>query len=199
MPTDIATLAEEVAACRACAAEFAATRTAHAPRPVVWFSRAPILIASQAPGMRAHRSGLPFDDPSGDRLRDWMGVGRETFFDRARVSIAPMAFCFPGYDAAGGDLPPPRRCAEMWRARVMAAIGRPALTLLIGGHAQRWTLGAAARAGVTKLVAEWRAHLADGVLPLPHPSWRNNAWLRRNPWFEAEVLPELRARVAALT
>ncbi|MEM8752445.1 MAG: uracil-DNA glycosylase family protein, partial [Pseudomonadota bacterium] len=114
-------LTEEIAGCRACAAEFAATHTAHEPRPITRMSpSAKILIASQAPGMRAHKSGLPFDDPSGDRLRDWLGVDRPTFYDRSRIAILPMAFCFPGYDAKGSDLPPPKRCAALWRDRALA-------------------------------------------------------------------------------
>ncbi|HHL20242.1 MAG TPA: uracil-DNA glycosylase family protein [Aliiroseovarius sp.] len=185
----------EIAACRLCAARFAATRTAHAPRPVIWFTpgaSARIRIIGQAPGARVHASGLPFDDPSGDRLRDWMGIGRDTFYDRTRIAITPMAFCFPGYNARGADLPPPPLCARTWAGRVDAALGQVALTLLVGGHAQKWALGA--RASVTEYVAGWRAHAPD-VFPLPHPSWRNTAWLKKNPWFAAELLPVLRARV----
>ncbi len=189
-------LEAEIAACRACAAEFAQTRTAHEPRPVARLSAtARILIASQAPGLKVHQSGLPFDDRSGDRLREWMGVDRETFYDRARIAIAPMAFCFPGYDAKGSDLPPPKRCAEIWRARTLAALPDIGLTLLVGGYAQRWTLKD--RRPLSAVVADWRS-FGPGTLPLPHPSWRNTHWLKKNPWFEAETLPVLRARVAAL-
>ncbi len=190
-------LQDEIAGCRLCAARFAETATGHAPRPVVWFrAGAPILVAGQAPGLRVHEAGRPFCDPSGDRLRDWMGIGPETFYDRARVAVVPMAFCFPGYDAKGSDLPPPKLCAETWHARVMAALGAVRLTLLVGGHAHRWHLGAAAVAGgVTATVARWRDH-APSVFVLPHPSWRNTGWLKRNPWFGEEVLPALRARVA---
>jgi uracil-DNA glycosylase len=187
-------IAAEIGACRLCAGRFAATASAHAPRPVVRLSAvAPILIASQAPGARAHASGLPFDDPSGDRLRDWLGVDRATFYDRANFTIAPMAFCFPGYDAKGGDLPPPPVCAATWRARVLAAMPGVRLTILVGGYAQRAHLG---RGGVTETVAGWR-EAGPGLMPLPHPSWRNTAWLKRHPWFEAELLPVLRARVGA--
>ena len=193
----LAGLAAEIAACRACAAEFAATATAHAPRPVVRPSAtARILIAGQAPGARVHASGLPFDDASGDRLRGWMGIGREIFYDTARIAIVPMAFCFPGYDARGADLAPPRRCAELWRARLMAEMAQIELTLLVGGHAQRWHLGPGALS-VTATVAAWREHIPR-LLPLPHPSWRNTAWLRKHGWFEAEVVPWLRAGVARL-
>ena len=187
-------LRDEIAACRICAERFAATATGHAPRPVVWFRGPPrLLIASQAPGARVHEAQTPFWDRSGDRLRDWMGVDQDTFYDRDRVAIVPMAFCFPGYDAKGGDLPPPRVCAATWRDRAMAALGDVPLTLLIGADAQGWHLGG--RVPVTERVADWRAY-APQVFPLPHPSWRNTAWLKRNPWFEAELLPVLRARIA---
>jgi uracil-DNA glycosylase len=160
---------------------------------VVWFRPgARILIAGQAPGMRVHKAGRPFADPSGDRLRRWMGVTPDHFYDRDRIAIVPMAFCFPGYDAGGSDLPPPRICAETWRARVMAALGQVDLCLLVGAHAQRWHLPG--RDGVTARVRAWRDH-APGVFPLPHPSWRNTAWLSKNPWFEAELIPALRHRV----
>ncbi len=189
-------LRAEIEGCRICAARFSATRTAHDPRPIFWLSeRAPILIAGQAPGARVHASGFPFDDPSGDRLRNWLGVDRPTFYDRTRFAIAPMAFCFPGHDARGGDLPPPRVCAATWRARAMALMPHVRMTLLVGGYAQRWALGGAE--GVTATVRRWRS-AAPGVVPLPHPSWRNTAWLKRNPWFEAELVPALRARVRAL-
>ncbi len=189
-------LRAEIEGCRLCAARFAATRTAHVPRPVFWLSeRAPILIAGQAPGARVHESGVPFDDHSGDRLRDWLGVDRPTFYDRTRFAIAPMAFCFPGYDARGGDLAPPRVCAETWRARALALMPEVRTTLLVGGYAQRWALGGAE--GVTTTVRRWRVAFPD-VVPLPHPSWRNTAWLKRNPWLETELVPALRARVRAL-
>lgn len=186
-------LAREIAACRLCADRFAATATAHAPRPVVWFRPgARVLVAGQAPGMRVHGSGIPFDDRSGDRLRGWLGLSREDFYDRDRVAVVPMAFCFPGYDAKGADLPPPGICGRTWHDRVMAALSEVRLTVLVGGYAHRYHLGA--RAGVTETVKAWREQ-APGVFPLPHPSWRNTAWLTRNPWFEAEVLPALRHRV----
>lgn len=195
-PDSLASLTDEVLACRACADRFAATRTRHSPRPVPWLSAtAPILVCGQAPGARVHELGRPFDDRSGDRLRDWLGVDRATFYDRTRFAVLPMAFCFPGYDASGSDLPPPPLCASLWRARALAVMPGVRLTLLIGAHAQRWHLGRARP--VSEAVADWRAALPD-LLPLPHPSWRNTGWLKRNPWFEAEVVPELRARVATL-
>lgn len=188
-------LRRRIAACRLCEGQFANTATRHAPRPVVWFEGpARILIASQAPGLRVHEAQKPFWDRSGDRLRQWMGIDRDTFYDRSRVAIVPMAFCFPGYDAKGSDLPPPTVCAATWRGAAMAEMGPASLTLLIGGYAQKWHLGAAARNGVTATVAAWKEH-PQGIFPLPHPSWRNTGWIKRNPWFEAELLPALKLRV----
>ncbi len=187
-------LAEEIAACRLCAPRFAATATAHVPRPVAWFRPgARILVSGQAPGLRVHERGRPFNDASGQRLRDWMGLTPEAFWDRDRLAVVPMAFCFPGYDAKGADLPPPPICAETWRARVLASLPGIRLTLLVGGAAMRWHLGPGA---VSAHVANWRDHSARGTFPLPHPSWRNTGWLKRNPWFGAELLPELRRAVA---
>lgn len=189
-------LADRIAACRLCAARFAATHIAHAPRPVVWFRpSARLLIAGQAPGMRVHLSGRPFDDPSGERLRDWLGLSPTEFYDRDRVAIVPMGFCFPGYDAKGSDLPPPPICARTWHAQVMQALPALRLKVLVGGYAHRWHLGT--RGPVTATVAGWRAH-DHRLFPLPHPSWRNTAWLRKNPWFEAEVLPALRSAVRSV-
>jgi uracil-DNA glycosylase len=189
-------LVEEIGGCRICAARFAATATRHAPRPVVWFRPgARVLVCGQAPGARVHASGRPFDDASGDRLRDWMGIGREDFWDRSKVAVVPMAFCFPGYDAHGSDLPPPRVCAETWHARVMESLGPMPLTVLVGGHAHGWHLGRGP--GVTERVKEWRS-LAPETFVLPHPSWRNTGWLKKNPWFGEELVPALRARVTAV-
>jgi len=189
----MAGLAEEIAACRICAERFAATQTAHSPRPVAWFRPgARLLIAGQAPGMRVHRSGRPFDDASGERLRDWLGVTRDEFYDLSRVAVVPMAFCFPGYDAKGADLPPPRVCGQTWHDRVMADLESVRLRVLVGGYAHRYHLGV--RTGVTETVRGWRAWAPD-VFALPHPSWRNTGWLKKNPWFEAELVPVLRARV----
>lgn len=187
------TLQNEIARCSVCADRFAATKTAHAPRPVAWFGEhARILIAGQAPGLRVHQSGKPFTDPSGDRLRDWMGIDEATFYDRDRIAIVPMAFCFPGYTAKGADLPPPAICAKTWRHRVLDNLTHVRLTLLIGGYAQKWHLKT--RHGVTETVQNWRANLPH-TLPLPHPSWRNTAWLAKNQWFEADLLPVLRRSV----
>lgn len=183
---------DDIRACRLCAERFAATHTAHTPRPVVWFRpSARLLICGQAPGAKVHESGVPFTDPSGVRLRDWMGIDDATFYDRDRIGILPMAFCFPGYNAKGSDLPPPSICAKTWRQPALDTLPKVELILLVGGHAQKWHLGTK---NVTDTVRDWRAH-GPRFLPLPHPSWRNTAWLKKNPWFEAVLLPVLRARV----
>jgi uracil-DNA glycosylase len=186
-------LATEIRACRLCSDRFAETHTAHQPRPVAWFqSGARVLIAGQAPGARVHQSGRPFTDPSGDRLRDWLGIDETTFYDQSRLAIVPMAFCFPGYDAKGSDLPPPKICGETWHDRVMDHLGQMPLTILVGGYAHKYHLGI--KTGVTETVQDWRAR-APHVFALPHPSWRNTGWIKKNPWFETETLPALRARV----
>ena len=196
--SDLPALVDRIAACTLCAKTFAATETHHAPRPVVYPStKARVLIAGQAPGARVHASGVPFDDPSGDRLRDWLGVDREVFYDRDRIAIVPMAFCFPGHDAKGSDLPPPRICAETWRAAVLAQMPQVELTLVIGQYAQRWHMGRDRAKTLTETVRNWRAY-GPKLLPLPHPSWRNTGWLRKHPWFEAEVLPWLRSEITRL-
>ena len=189
----LAALLTEIAACRACAGDLP-----HEPRPVVRvFPQTRLLICGQAPGRRVHESGLPFDDPSGDRLRGWLGVDRETFYGDPRLGVAAMAFCFPGTNPKGGDYPPPPRCAQLWRPRLLAQLPDVELTLLIGGYAQRWALPETAGRPVAETVAHWREH-RPRFLPLPHPSWRNTAWLKRNPWFEDEVVPYLRLRTAEL-
>lgn len=186
-------LAARISSCRLCADLFASTHTAHTPRPVVWFKPgARLLIAGQAPGMRVHKSGKPFDDPSGDRLRDWLGLGPDVFYDTSRVAIVPMAFCFPGYDAKGSDLPPPKICGTTWHDQVMDSLGQIPLTVLVGGYAHKYHLGV--KTGVTDTVRAWDTH-APALFPLPHPSWRNTGWLKKNPWFEAELLPQLRMQV----
>jgi uracil-DNA glycosylase len=192
MPTDLDALLTRIAACRACAGDFG-----HEPRPVVMVSpRTRLLICGQAPGRRVHESGRPFTDPSGDRLRDWLGIDPATFYGDDRIGVAAQAFCFPGTSPAGGDYPPPKRCAELWRAPLLEALDRVELTLLVGSHAQSWALAGRYR-GMTETVRNWRDHLPDG-LPLPHPSWRNTAWLARHTWFEADVLPYLRERVRGI-
>jgi len=191
-------LQSKISGCTLCAARFAATKTAHAPRPVAWLSPdAPILIAGQAPGARVHESGRPFTDPSGDRLRDWLGVDEATFYDRRNFAVLPMAFCFPGYDAKGSDLPPPRICADTWQDTARGQMPQIKLTLLIGAYAQKWHLPDTRKLNVTDRVTGWRDHAPD-IFPLPHPSWRNTGWLKKNPWFETDLLPVLQARVASL-
>jgi len=179
----------EIRACRACALP-------HEPRPVVWVHpRARILIAGQAPGRRVHESGIPWNDPSGDRLRDWLQMDRDAFYDRETIAVAAMGFCFPG-TVKGADLPPRRECAPLWRAKLLPLLKNVRLTLLVGAYAQRYHLGAAVKRTLGETVAAWRGYPAN-VMPLPHPSWRNSAWLKRNPWFETGVLPELRRRVSS--
>lgn len=194
-------LLEEIRACRYCRDTAQGKSLPHEPRPVVVGSTtARILIAGQAPGTRVHASGIPFDDRSGDRLRDWLGVGRETFYDPELFAFAPMGFCFPGHDSKGGDLPPRRECAPLWRSRLMAAMPQIDLVLTIGQYAQAWHLGGLRRKTLTETVRGWREIYGRSaeprVLPLPHPSWRNTAWLKKNPWFETELLPVLRADIA---
>ena len=174
------------------------------PNPVLALSStARIVVAGQAPGNLADKTTKPFNDPSGIRLRDWMGIDAAVFYDPARIAIVPMGFCFPGYDGKGGDLPPRRECRATWHARVMAAMPQVELVLAIGLHAQRFHIDGGGARSLTETVEDWREVLAGGgrfakVLPLPHPSWRNNAWLKRHPFFETELLPELKRRVAAL-
>ncbi|MBS7789141.1 uracil-DNA glycosylase family protein [Roseococcus sp. SDR] len=184
-------LVAEIGACRACAAHLPA-----GCRPVVRLgSDASILVIGQAPGTRVHASGTPWDDASGLRLRDWMGLPPEVFYDTARIAIMPMGFCYPG-TGASGDLPPRPECAPLWHERALALLPRRRLTLLVGSYAQKRYLPGARRRSVTEMVRDHAAH-GPGLFPLPHPSWRCNGWMRRNPWFGAEVLPALKARVAA--
>ena len=201
MPLPFDDTAAALRACRICRdAPAYGAPLPHEPRPVVQGSAgARLCIASQAPGTRAHRSGRPFSDPSGVRLRQWLGLDEARFYDASRVAIVPMGACFPGLDAKGGDRPPRRECAERWRAELFAGLPRLELILVIGQYAQAWHLGSMP-GGLTATVERWRDILdtlqTPRVLPLPHPSWRNNGWLKRHPWFDAELLPVLRAEVA---
>lgn len=193
-------LSAEIAACRICRDRPEGAPLPHEPRPVARLSAvARLCVSGQAPGTRVHVSGLPFDDRSGDRLRDWMGVSRDEFYDLSRVAVVPMGFCFPGQDDKGGDLPPRRECRTIWHDRVFAMMPQLRLVLAVGQYAQAYHLGAARRSTLSGTVAAWREFLArpsyPRVLPLPHPSWRNTGWLKRNPWFEAEVVPALRGEV----
>jgi len=183
----------EVRACQLCAPQLPL-----GARPILQLDRrARILIAGQAPGRKVHESGVPFSDVSGRRLRAWMGVSDATFYDPAQVAILPMGFCYPG-TGISGDLPPRPECARTWRARLLALLPEVQLTLVIGQYAAAWHLPQAAGSTLTELVADWRRHWPQ-VLPMPHPSPRNQRWLRGNPWFAAEVLPQLQERVRALT
>lgn len=190
---DLDALLAEIRACRVCAEAMP-----HVPRPVIQaHPDARILLVGQAPGTRVHASGKPFTDPSGDRLRAWLQIDEADFYDPAKLAIAPMGFCFPGLDARGGDLPPRRECAPLWQNQVREALPNIRLTLLVGQYAQRFWLGSQAHKTLTETVR----HAADygpDFLPLPHPSWRNSAWLRKNPWFEVIILPMLRCRMKEL-
>ena len=192
--TRLLRIARDLRGCTLCAEDF--KTLGHAPRPVARLSlTAKVCVCGQAPGTRVHSSGLPFDDASGDRLRDWMGVDRTLFYDARWITTVPMAFCFPGQDARGGDLPPPPRCNAHWHARLFRAMPQLKLFLLVGYHAQRWHLGEQCRSSLTENVAAWEEFLPQGKIPLPHPSWRNNGWLRNHPWFEAELVPALREKM----
>jgi len=187
------TIRTKIQDCRLCADRFAATATAHEPRPVFWVrSDARILIAGQAPGARVHESGRPFTDPSGDRLRSWLGIGEDVFYDQSKLAIVPMAFCFPGYNDKGSDLPPPPVCAKTWHGSVMKALGKVRLRVIIGSYALKWHLGWTGK--VNDAVLDWDGHGPDTFV-LPHPSWRNTGWLKRNPFFEDTVVPALQTAV----
>ena len=201
MATNLDRLCTAIRACRICVENPAGRPLPHGPRPVFQVSHeAPILVVGQAPGTRVHASGRPFTDPSGDRLRAWLGVSADLFYDRRRFAVVAMGFCFPGQDEHGGDLPPRKECARAWRSRIMAELGSVRLIVCLGLHAQRWHMGSAARPTLNDTVADWRQglKLAPAVMPLPHPSWRNNAWLKANPWFVTDLLPVLRERVRRL-
>lgn len=196
-------LLAEIRSCRRCRDEPAGAPLPHEPRPVLRASTtARILIAGQAPGTKVHASGKPFDDRSGDRLRSWMDVPPEVFYDETRIAIAPMGFCYPGQDRKGGDLPPRRECAPLWRERLMAELASVDLVLLAGRYSQSWHLGRDAGAALTETVRAGPRMIAFTpnrqavAVPLPHPSWRNTGWLKANPWFEAEIVPALRSLVA---
>ena len=200
-------LVARIRACRVCVQTPLGTPLPHLPRPVLQVSaHARLLLASQAPGVRVHASGLPFTDASGDRLRDWMGVDRDTFYDASRIAIAPMGFCFPGNDEKGGDLPPRRECRAHWHDALFAAMPRLETVLVVGSYAQDYhfaRLGLPPRRGrpMGEIVRDLALRPAgDGprVIALPHPSWRNSGWLKRNPWFETDVLPLLREEVRRL-
>lgn len=204
-PSALDDLLAEIRACRYCVESPDRRPLPHEPRPVLRASSAArIAVCGQAPGTRVHASGTPFTDPSGERLRAWMNVSDEEFYDEQRVAILPMGFCFPGLDAKGGDRPPRPECARLWRDRLIAALPNLRLVLLVGSYAIRWHLKDRAPPRMTDTVASWPSfrvppqHASPdriSMMPLPHPSWRNNAWLKRHPWFETELLPTLRGDI----
>ncbi|MDE2406991.1 MAG: uracil-DNA glycosylase family protein [Xanthomonadaceae bacterium] len=185
-------LLARIRACRICEAHLPL-----GPRPVLQAAPgARLLIVSQAPGRKVHATGIPFNDPSGDRLRDWLGIDKPTFYDAGQIAIVPMGFCFPGA-GKNGDLPPRPECAPQWHPQLLPRLKQVGLTLAIGQYAQAGLLQDARGKILTDTVRDWRKHLRErGILPLPHPSPRNRLWLTRNPWFEADLLPELKRRVA---
>ena len=189
-----AALLDRITACRVCAASLPL-----GPRPVVRASdpRARILIVGQAPGTKVHASGIPWDDASGKRLRSWLGVEPDAFYDQAKFAIVPMGFCYPGR-GKGGDNPPRPECAPLWHAPVLKTLPNIALTLLVGSYAHAYYLRERRKATLGETVAAWRDYEPSGFIPLVHPSPRNQMWLKRNQWFEAEVVPHLRERVARL-
>lgn len=198
--TEFAAILGAIRRCRICVETPKGKPLPHEPRPVLRASTtARLVICGQAPGTRVHRSGTPFTDPSGDRLRSWLNMTPETFYDESRVAIVPMGFCFPGLDAKGGDLPPRRECAARWHGDLFASLPQVELILAVGAYAQAFHLGPARGKTLQETMLDWRAHLKarrkPRIFPLPHPSWRNNAWLKKNPWFEAELLPVLRREV----
>ncbi len=193
LPGRLDSLLAEIHACRLCAKHLPL-----GPRPVVRIAgSARILILSQAPGTRVHETGLNFNDRSGDRLREWLAMDRDTFYDHSRVAVLGMGFCYPGRDAKGGDLPPRPECAPLWHPRLLAELPQAALTLLVGSYAIDYYLPESRYPSMTETVRAWRDYLPQ-YWPLPHPSWRTTAWEQKNPWFKRRLLPELRRRVAAL-
>ncbi|MEP3278494.1 MAG: uracil-DNA glycosylase family protein [Stappiaceae bacterium] len=204
MDSAVSQLCGQIRACTICRDTPRKIPLPHAPRPVIRAtSTARLCIAGQAPGTRVHASGLPFDDPSGERLRDWMAIDRSAFYDERRLAIVPMGFCFPGLDAKGGDLPPRTECRDTWHDQVFAAMPQLELILVIGQYAQAYHLGKARKKSLTETVKNWETYWHSDetgcrYLPLPHPSWRNTGWLKKNPWFAEDVLPVLRSEVARL-
>lgn len=192
----MSTLDEAFAAARACT--LCAPYLPLGPRPVLrGTATSRLLIVSQAPGTKVHMTGLSFDDRSGDRLRDWMGIDRNTFYDEARIANMPMGLCYPGRNPKGGDMPPRTECAPLWQPRIRPLFTCVALTLLIGSYAVNHYLKDRRKKTLSDTIAAWREYTTD-VIPLPHPSWRNTGWIKAHPWFEEDLVPALRARVKAL-
>lgn len=189
---NIESLIADVRTCTLCAAHLPL-----GPRPVFQLHpRATILVAGQAPGRKVHETGIPFNDPSGDRLREWMGIDKRMFYDAKKIAILPMGFCYPG-TGKSGDLPPRPECAEHWRKKLLAPLPNIELTLIIGQYAQDWHLGKRQKKNLTETVRAWKEYWPE-MLAMPHPSPRNNIWLKKNPWFEKDILPPLQARIQAL-
>ncbi len=192
MSDDLQLLLTDIRQCRECEAHLP-----HGPRPVLAAStESRILIMGQAPGSRVHESGVAWDDPSGERLRDWMGISSEDFYDETKIALVPMGFCYPG-TGRSGDLPPRKECAELWHERLLAHLTNVKLTLVIGRYAQDYRLGDKLKSTLTETVENWKDYTPVN-LPLPHPSPRNNRWLKNNPWFLQDVVPYLRRRVKKL-
>jgi uracil-DNA glycosylase len=192
-PESLESLLDRVHACDICR-----NHLPLGPRPVVRISAtAKILIIGQAPGTRVHETGVPWDDPSGERLRAWLGLDGERFYDVSRIAIMPTGFCYPGRDPKGGDLPPRPECAPTWHGPLREHLRSVQLTLLVGIHAQAHCLGARRKRSMTETVRAWQEY-APEIIPTPHPSWRTGIWVKKNPWFEADVVPEIRRRVADL-
>jgi uracil-DNA glycosylase len=190
LPDRLPDLLTAIRACQACAGVLPL-----GARPVLQASASSrLLIVGQAPGAKVHASGIPWDDASGKRLRAWLGIDADTFYDAARVALVPMGFCYPGR-GNGGDNPPRPECAALWHKRLFALLPEVRLTLLVGQYAQRYVLGERRKATLTETVEAWREY-GPGIVPLPHPSPRNQGWFKRHPWFDADVLPALRERVA---
>jgi uracil-DNA glycosylase len=193
MTAALEALLTEIRACTLCAAHLPL-----GPRPILRAKpSARLMIVGQAPGTKVHESGIPWNDPSGDRLRDWLAIDREAFYDETRIAIVPMGFCYPGRAKNGGDNPPRPECAPTWHERVIAHLPALELIVLAGAYAQRHYLADRGGRTMTETVAAWRDY-APRIVPLPHPSWRTRAWVKKNPWFQTELLPPLRDRVAAL-
>jgi len=190
---DYKKLLDEVRSCTLC--------VAHLPmgaNPVLQVHpKARILVVGQAPGIKVHRSGIPFDDQSGIRLRDWMGIDSSVFYDPMKIAILPMGFCYPG-TGKSGDLPPRKECADTWREKLLSMLTDIDLALIIGNYSINWHMKDLKKKNLTETVKEWKKHISNGVLPLPHPSPRNNIWLKKNPWFEKEVIPQLRLEISSI-
>ena len=192
MSQALSKLVKEIRSCTICAVHLPL-----GPRPIIQVSSTvKILIVGQAPGSRVHETGIPFNDPSGDRLREWMGIDKEVFYDDKKIALVPMGFCFPG-TGKSGDLPPRSECADTWRVKLLEQLPNITLTIIVGQYAQAWHLEKDNKENLTETVMAWRDYWPKAI-PLPHPSPRNNIWLKKNPWFEEEVLPSLKKKVQAV-